>query len=113
MIKYTAVSTDQRKINIHEQVNAIQYNQSTNLAGFGIRVNDRQFLQVPARRLPAPTIEYSNGSSARPAKGVWTMDFRNKNTFLDVKPVNCLKWCVLNTDQFCKDFNVDNFISEV
>lgn len=109
MIKYTAVSTDERKGNIQDQVRSIQYNRSQNLAGFGIRVEDSKFMQVPARQLRPPSIEYSNGT-VTPAKGAWRMDFGNK-TFL--KPVQCWKWCVLNTDRYLNDSNVDTFIGEV
>lgn len=109
MIKYTAVCTDQRKRNIQDQVHSIQYNRSENLAGFGIRVDDRKFLQVPARQLPPPNIEYSNGM-VTPAKGQWRMDFGNKK-FL--KPVNCLKWCVLNTDPRLDSSDLDTFVGEV
>lgn len=109
MIRHTAVSTDQRKANIEQQVNSIQYNRSPNLAAFGISVNDKKFLEVPARQLPPPNIEYSNGV-VTPAKGQWRMDFGNKN-FL--KPADCLKWCVLNTDSRLDRSNLDSFVTEV
>lgn len=111
MIRYTAVSTGERKANIVEQTNSIQYDQSETLRAFGINVDDKKFLQVPARRLPPPNIQYSNGV-ATPSKGQWRMEFGNKNlNFLE--PVNCLKWCVLNTDTYLKGSYLDSFIGEV
>lgn len=109
MIRHTAVSTDQRKSNIQQQVNSIQYSRSQNLAAFGITVNDREFLKVPARQLQPPKIEYINGT-VPPSKGQWRMDFGNKN-FL--KPADCLRWCVLNTDGYLNNANLDSFITEV
>lgn len=111
MIRHTAVSTDVRKANIFEQVGQMQYNQSDKLRAFGIDVADQRFIQVDARRLPPPGIQYSNGV-ANPSKGAWRMDFgRQHMKFLD--PKNCLKWCVLNTDSYLDRSRLDSFISEV
>lgn len=111
MIKYTAVSTDQRKANIQQQVNSIQYNRSENLAAFGIRVDDSKFVQVPARQLQPPNIVYSNGA-VTPSKGQWQMNFGRMNkTFLNA--AKCLKWCVLNTDQRLQSQKLDSFVTEV
>ena len=112
MIRYTAVSTDQRKSNIVEQVNSIQYNQSAALAAFGIRVNDEAFIKVPARQLPPPKIEYANGGVATPSKGQWRMEF-GKQSMKFLEPAVCLKWCVLNTDTYLDNSYLDSFISEV
>lgn len=112
MIKFTAVSTDQRKANIQEQVNSIQYNRSDNLAAFGIKVDDQRFVQVPARQLPPPRIEYRNGTMVTPSKGQWRMEFgRTSANFL--QPANCLKWCVLNTEKYLSDSDLNTFIGEV
>lgn len=111
MIKHTAVSTDQRKKNIEEQVNLINYNGSETLAAFGIRVTDKEFLKVPARQLEPPEIQYSNGS-AMPSKGQWQMNFGNRNmNFL--MPATCLKWGVLNTDLYLDPSLVNSFVSAV
>lgn len=111
MIKYTAVDTRQRKANIMEQVDLIQYNRARTLAEFGINVNDKKFLEVQARRLPPPNIEYSNGK-ATPSKGVWRMDF-GRTHMKFIKPVDCFKWCVLNTDGYLDRSHLDSFVGEV
>lgn len=111
MIRYTAVSTAERKANIVEQTHSIQYNRSDTLRAFGINVDDSNFLKVQARQLPPPDIQYKNGK-AKPSKGAWRMDFgRTPLTFL--QPVDCLKWCVLNTDTYLNGANLDSFVSEV
>lgn len=111
MIRHTAVSTDQRKANILEQVNLMHYNQSETIAAFGIKVADKEFVQVDARQLLPPKIEDKNGS-VTPDKGVWRMEFGNqKKEFL--KPVVCLKWCILNTDSYVDRSILNSFAREV
>lgn len=111
MIRHTAVSTDQRKRNIEEQVNSMNYNRSETLAEFGIKVDDKHFLKVPARQLAPPTIEYSNGTIT-PAKGQWQMQFGNRNAQF-LKPADCLKWGILNTDSYLDQAPLNSFVSEV
>lgn len=113
MIEYTAVSTGQRKENIQELVKSMEYKQSNTLAEFGVKfVNEQKFLEVPARKLNPPKIEYSNGMMVTPNNGQWRMQIEKKNmNFL--KPANCLKWCILNTDSYLDLSKLDSFVGEV
>lgn len=105
MIRHTAVNTDQRKRNIGEQVNLMNYNGSATLAAFGIKLDDKNFLKVLARQLPPPKIAYSNGPIT-PSKGQWNMgNFLNSAV--------CLKWCILNTDSYLDPSKLNAFIRQV
>lgn len=111
MIKETAGSTNDRKTNIKKLVDFIRYKQSDTLAAFGIKVNEENFVKVPARKLPAPDIKYSNGV-ATPKTGQWRMQFGNKNmNFLEA--AECSKWCILNTDSYLDASKLDSFFREV
>lgn len=111
MIKHTAVSTDVRKQNIMDQVNMMKLNRSGTLAEFGIRVDDGDFIKAPARQLFAPKIQYSDGT-VTPMKGAWQMQMGNKDLHF-IQPADCLKWCVLNTDNYLDQSKVDTFVSMV
>lgn len=112
MIRHTAVSTDQRKANIEKQVNSIQYNnRSATLAAFGITVDDKNFMKVPARQLHPPEIVYKNGK-VTPDRGQWRMEFR-RQPLQFLQPADCLKWSVLITDKYSDESKVLSFVTEV
>lgn len=108
MIRVSAVSTDQRKRNIMEMIRKVNHNQSPEIKAFGIEIGT-EFIDVPARQLPPPLIEYANGKVVRPAKGVWQI--MSGTQFL--KTSGKWKWFVLNTDRFVQNGLLQRFAREV
>lgn len=56
-------------------LNKIKHNDAPVIRGFGIQL-DSKFVQVPARKLTAPDIQYKNGTT-KVINGVWSNDRQN------------------------------------
>lgn len=83
-----------RIMDVFGQVN---HNNSKIIQGFGINV-DSKFIEVPARKLLAPTIQYKN-CTITPKNGVWNpvqMEF----LITEPAPASGVEWGVLNTDRY-------------
>lgn len=102
MIKVAATSTDVRKDKIMEMLRRISHNQSSALNQFGINVGS-EFLNVPARVLDAPTLQYKN-DTVRPAKGQWRID---NLQFLN--PMTLTRYAVLVMDKYVRENDVRQF----
>lgn len=111
MIKYSNGTTDDRIRNIQEQLKNMAYNRSKTLAAFGIKVDDQNFLKVPARQILPPKIVYNNGT-VTPSKGQWRMDF-GKSTMQFLDPAKCSKWSILNSDRSLDPSLLRTFSSDV
>lgn len=97
MIKVAATSTDERRQKIMDMLRQITHNQSPTLKQFGIQVST-EFANVPARILPAPTLEYNNNKTVVPAKGQWRVD---NLQFLQPKALT--RYAVLIMDRNVRD----------
>lgn len=102
MIKVAATSTDVRRDKIMDMLRRISHNQSPALNQFGINVGN-EFLNVPARVLDAPTLQYKN-STVRPAKGQWRID---NLQFLN--PMTLTRYAVLVMDKYVRENDVRQF----
>ncbi|XP_037047779.1 protein argonaute-2 isoform X2 [Bradysia coprophila] len=103
MIKVAATSTDVRKDKIMEMLQRIAHNQSPTLKEFGIEVGNG-FTNVPARILPAPTLEYKDNRTIVPAKGQWRIDGLQFLT-----PMSMTRYAVLVMDRYVQDNSVRSF----
>lgn len=106
IIRYAAVSTDQRKENIMRIVNTIAYNRVKTINAFGIRVGE-SFIQVNSHILPPPKLQY-NGSMVSVFNGEWRTE---KDRFL--APGNCIKWAILPLSSFARRNQIDDLQSQV
>lgn len=96
MIKVAATSTDVRKQKIMSMLQQIAHNQSPTLNQFGIQLGTA-FANVPARILPAPTLEYRN-KTVVPAKGQWRID-----NLQFLQPMTLTRYGVLIMDRNVRD----------
>lgn len=108
MIKVAATSTDERRKKIMDMLNQISHNQSPTLQHFGITVGNN-FANAPARILDAPSLEYGNGKTVRPAKGQWRID---NLQFWQVNPKQ-QKYAILILDKYANDNSVRDFCNAV
>lgn len=107
MIKVAATSTDIRKNKIMDMLKMIAHNQSPTLKQFGIEVGTG-FTNVPARILPAPTLEYKGEKTVKPFKGQWRID---QCQFLN--PMNLTRYAVLILDRSVREGDVKQFCGKV
>lgn len=103
MIRVAATSTDIRKQKIMEMLQRIAHNQSPTLKEFGIQVGTG-FTNVPARILPAPTLEYNFNRTIVPSKGQWRID---NVQFL--QPVAMTRYAILVLDRYDQNNAVRSF----
>ncbi|XP_055692716.1 protein argonaute-2 [Lutzomyia longipalpis] len=101
MIKETATSTDVRKERILNILRKANFDASPIVRDFGIGVGN-EFVDVDARILNAPKLEYANKKEVLPNKGVWYNDKFIVPTTID-------SWAILVL-QFRPDmFAIDTF----
>uniref|UniRef100_A0A1L8DX68 Putative germ-line stem cell division protein hiwi/piwi n=1 Tax=Nyssomyia neivai TaxID=330878 RepID=A0A1L8DX68_9DIPT len=105
MIRETATSTDVRKKNILDIVHEVKFNKSPIVSNFGISVGDK-FIDIDARILNAPMIEYSNRKTVLPRDGVW----RNEQFIV---PTTIQKWAILVLDYRANILNITNFAEQL
>jgi eukaryotic translation initiation factor 2C len=92
MIKYSATSTDERKAKIRNLLNRINYSQpGSEVQGFGIGVDNRNFQNVEGRVIDPPQLMYRDGP-VTPRCGVW-----NGKKFLETQGEQ-IKWAIINCD---------------
>lgn len=105
MIREAAGSTDDRKKKIIDLLKKVTHNSSETIKGFGLQV-DTKFINVPARQLAAPTIEYKNSQKAGVTRGAWRSDnLQYLKTYATSTNID-IKWSIINTDQYTSgDFN--------
>ncbi|XP_055301016.1 protein argonaute-2-like [Sitodiplosis mosellana] len=96
IIRVAATTTDARKERIMELLNKINHNRSAAITGFGMNVGNK-FVDVAARQLDPPKIQYKNSKVIEPKNGVWNM-FKEEFLLTDQKPANGLTWGILNAD---------------
>lgn len=97
IIRKAATTTDIRKEKILNMLGKINHNAAPNIRGFGIELKPG-FVQVPARCLDAPTIQYKNGT-VPVRNGVWQND---KKTFIETLTTET-NFAVLNFDDRTDD----------
>ncbi|KAM7344905.1 argonaute 2 isoform 2-T2 [Cochliomyia hominivorax] len=106
MIRYAATSTNKRKQKIIDLLRFFNHNDNPIICQFGIRVGSN-FIQVPMRLLPAPSMEYLQGQTVTTFKGAWRMD--GKKFLTCSKPLNAdsHKWAIIYDDNCrgCRGFN--------
>ncbi|XP_055305199.1 protein argonaute-2-like [Sitodiplosis mosellana] len=97
IIRHSATSTDERKKRIMDVFNVVNHNNSQAIKNFGVDVG-KEFIQVPARKLEAPTIQYKN-TTVKPKNGVWNPV---NMEFLMSEPTSKtgLEWGILNADNW-------------
>ncbi|XP_059608120.1 uncharacterized protein LOC132255963 [Phlebotomus argentipes] len=93
MIKHTATSTDVRKTRIYEMLQKVNFNASPVVKEFGIEVG-KDFVEVDARILDAPKLEYSQKKAEFPRNGVWQM---REKQFIVPTTIDCWAVFVLET----------------
>lgn len=106
MIKVAATSTDVRKQKIMDMLLKMSHNQSPTLNQFGIKVGTG-FTNVPARILPAPTLEYRN-RTVIPSRGQWRIDGLQ---FL--QPMTLTRYGVLVMVKYIRECDVRQFCDYV
>lgn len=111
MIRQSAGSTDQRKIKTMNVLNAVDHNGSNTIRAFGIEII-KKFIEVPARQLAPPLIEYANRKTAKVSKGAWRMEIGSEKLKYLV-PSAVTKWCIINTDQYTRDDAVRAFAQAI
>lgn len=78
-----------------ELVNTISHNSSKTIQGFGINV-DNKFIDVTARQLDPPQIQYKNSKLVKPKNGVWNM--LDSEFLITDSPPGGFKWGILNIE---------------
>lgn len=106
MIKYAATGPAVRQKKIYDLLDNLCHNKNDVVQSFGLNVND-SFIKIPARILPAPTLEYAANKTINVRDGVWRPD---NLSFLN--PMNCTKFAVINMDDRCRDGDIDRFIKQ-
>uniref|UniRef100_A0A1L8DX88 Putative germ-line stem cell division protein hiwi/piwi n=1 Tax=Nyssomyia neivai TaxID=330878 RepID=A0A1L8DX88_9DIPT len=105
MIRETATSTDVRKERILNILRKANFNASPIVSNFGISVG-QDFIDVDARILNAPKLEYSNRKTVLPRDGVW----RNEQFIV---PTTIQKWAILVLDYRANILNITNFAEQL
>lgn len=104
IIKVSATTTDDRKARIMDLLNKINHNSSNAINGFGISVGN-QFIDVTARLLDPPTIQYKNAKIIQPRDGVWNM-MNAKFLLTGHQSTTEFKWGILNADSNTDDLAI-------
>lgn len=108
MIRQAAGSTDQRKEKIMRLLKQVNHNGSKTIQSFGLKV-DNEFIDVPARLLNPPMIEYKNRKTVEPKRGAWAMA---GNQFLE-SVSGRTKWCIIIADKYMYEEPVMDFAKKV
>lgn len=103
IIKVSATTTENRKARIMDLLMQINHNSSNEINGFGINVGNR-FIDVTARKLNPPMIQYKNDKVIKPIDGVWNM--MNAKFLLTNQSTTEFKWGILNADSYTNDFAI-------
>lgn len=93
MIRYAAVDTITRKNKIFESFSPFQHNRDPTIRAFGVEIDCNNFLEVDARIINAPRLQYGNNKLIDVAKGSW----RAENVEY-IQPSDLIKWAILLTD---------------
>lgn len=84
------VPPDERERRIYRQIlEIVRLQRQETLQAFGIEV-EKKMLEVPARVLPRPVLQYGNGECVRPPRGEWRMD-----KLQYTRPFKLRSWAVL------------------
>uniref|UniRef100_A0AAG5DU07 Argonaute 2 n=1 Tax=Anopheles atroparvus TaxID=41427 RepID=A0AAG5DU07_ANOAO len=108
IIKYAATSTTVRKQKIMDLVSQVNYARCPTILDFGIGVGN-EFEKVEARIIDAPSIQYANQQTVKPARGVWRAEgkpFLEPSTSLSKQPI---RWRILNLDQQTNESTISTF----
>ena len=101
IIKVSATTTNDRKARIMDLLNRINHNSSNAINGFGINVGNR-FIDVTARQLDPPKIEYKNNRVFEPRDGVWNL-MNAKFLLTGHQSTTEFKWGILNADSYTNE----------
>ncbi|KAL5276133.1 AGO2 family protein [Megaselia abdita] len=105
IIKHSAISSWSRKEKILGLFAYFHAKSSPIIEKFGLKLG-REFIQVTAKRLFAPKLEYFQQRTISPENGVWNAD---STSFFKSAGGNSsvpLKWCVINLEESLREDNI-------
>lgn len=109
MIKQAATPTYVRKNKIMTALRNTRHNENPCVREFGFRINN-DFEKIQARVLEPPALEYANGSSVVPNKGVWRQDNYRFFRGAEISTWIIISACGSNLTRECS--NLANMVSK-
>ena len=107
MIRQTAQPADERERTIRDIMRKTKFNDDPVVKKFGMSVSS-DMVQVPARVLQPPTLQYDQDKQLKPPekKGAWDM---KDHKFYEGAELN--EWAVVNCSRYCREHELQKFIS--
>lgn len=107
MIRCAATKPAVRKQGAIDAVARVNHNSDETCKAFGISI-DPKMMQVPARVLPAPMIQYDDRKLIEPRFGAWN----NRHNMKLAKAAPFINWAVLNLSR-SRDAEIQGFITQL